>query len=166
MKYKEIVNRLTGFSSPVFGINWNPPEPERKTAQRIINELGERRVLYNPSEMEMPHHCIVSIIQIRRFLEEELYNLDESSTLASSLRAMKAACTKFIGAIQSGKESSGHNLVSSQNTNCHFNSAIGELRGVFGIHIAQIAVQHGVDVESQLSIILPPVEASEIEPYA
>jgi hypothetical protein len=36
-----------------------------------------------------------------------------------------------------------------------FNGAIGELRGVFGIHIAALAVSHGLDVEGDLASILP-----------
>jgi len=36
-----------------------------------------------------------------------------------------------------------------------FNGAIGELRGVFGIHIAAVAAAHGLDVEGDLASILP-----------
>jgi hypothetical protein len=36
-----------------------------------------------------------------------------------------------------------------------FNGAIGELRGVFGIHIAAVAASHGLDVEGDLASILP-----------
>jgi hypothetical protein len=32
---------------------------------------------------------------------------------------------------------------------------IGELRGAFGIHIATLAVAHGLDVEGDLASILP-----------
>ena len=36
-----------------------------------------------------------------------------------------------------------------------FNSALGELRGVFGIHVARLAAAHGLDVEDDLAAILP-----------
>ena len=36
-----------------------------------------------------------------------------------------------------------------------FNGSVGELRGVFGIHIAKIAVTYGIDVEDDLASILP-----------
>jgi len=35
------------------------------------------------------------------------------------------------------------------------NQALGELRGVFGVHVAQIAAKYGVDVEEGLASILP-----------
>jgi hypothetical protein len=36
------------------------------------------------------------------------------------------------------------------------NQAIGELRGVFGVHLALVAARYGVDVEEDLATILPP----------
>ena len=37
-------------------------------------------------------------------------------------------------------------------------TALGSLRAVFGVHIAQIAVSYGIDVEDQLVTIFPPPE--------
>ncbi|MGB8682457.1 MAG: hypothetical protein WCD12_06190 [Candidatus Binatus sp.] len=62
MKFKEVLTRLTGISSPVFGVSWNPPEAE---------------------------------------------------------------------------------------------IALGEMRGIFGVHIATLAAQHGLDIEDDLASILP-----------
>jgi len=36
-----------------------------------------------------------------------------------------------------------------------FNSALGELRGIIGIHVAALATMHGLDVEGDLASILP-----------
>ena len=54
MNFKAILNRLTGLSCPIFGISWNPIESEIIIATRIIRYLENRRVLFNPSEMESP----------------------------------------------------------------------------------------------------------------
>jgi hypothetical protein len=37
----------------------------------------------------------------------------------------------------------------------HFNQALGELRGVFGVHVGELAVRYGIDVPEPLSSILP-----------
>ena len=42
-----------------------------------------------------------------------------------------------------------------------FNSALGEFRGVIGVHLATQAVQHGLDVEGELSTILPAEDNQE-----
>lgn len=156
MKFQEIANRLTGISIPVFGLSWNPPEPQVTVARRIITFLEDRRVLYSPSEMEDPRHCVLSILEIRKFLTTELSNLESSTELAASLRAMRAVCRKFLNIV--GTEDGevvryGGHLGSW--ASWEFNGALGELRGVFGIHIARLAAHYGLDVEDDLASILP-----------
>jgi hypothetical protein len=41
-----------------------------------------------------------------------------------------------------------------------FNGALGELCGVFGVHLAQLAAQYGLDIEDDLASILPAGEES------
>ena len=158
MRFDEITSRLTGISTPIFGISWNPPEAERAIAQKIIIFLEDRRVLYNPSDLEVPDHCVRSVLQIRDYLTYQLADANEKKEFSESLRAMRAACRKFLDTV-------GHNemIVRFANHQNHyaswvFNSALGELRGVFGIHIAKLAAQYGLDVEDELASILPNKE--------
>src|SRR2546428_13864298 len=104
----------------------------------------------------MPAHCADSVLEIRRFLTTEIDKLDEKADLTASLRAMRAASRKFLNAVQADEgriirfgAESGHYA------SWTFNSALGELRGVFGIHIARVAAAYGVDVENDLAAILP-----------
>jgi hypothetical protein len=79
---------------------------------------------------------------------------------------MRAACRKFLTDIEEdkpiillhGSDASWEEKGRPQHAHWaawKFNSAVGELRGVFGIHIAAIAAQNGIDVEDDLAIILP-----------
>ena len=156
MKFLEIVSRLTGLSSPVFGVSWSPPEAHCAVARRVLSFLEDRRVLYVPSEAECPSHCVQSVIEIRRFLTHELGQLSANSALAQSLSAMRAACRKFMDTVQSDNG----NIVRYGSSPGHyaswmFISALGELRGVFGIHVAALAGGYGLDVEHDLSTIIP-----------
>ena len=36
-----------------------------------------------------------------------------------------------------------------------FNGALGEMRGVFGVHLARLAAAYGVNVENDLAAIIP-----------
>ncbi len=76
MKFKEVLTRLTGVSCPVFGVSWNPPEAEIAVARRVLAYLEDRRVLYRPFGMEVPQHCIESVVEIREFLTDEVAKLD------------------------------------------------------------------------------------------
>ncbi len=102
MKFKQIINRLTGFSTPVFGINWNPPKAHVTVARNVITFLEDRRVLYNPYEMEVPRYCIDSVIEIRRFLTAQIADLADDDGLCRNLRAMRAACRKFLDTVNDG----------------------------------------------------------------
>ena len=158
MKFKEIARRLTGFSSPIFGVSWSPSESDTNVAKRVIAELEDRRVLYNPSEMEIPNHCVQSVIEIRRMLSKEIGVLSKDSNLSNSLRAMRAACRKFLDSVTTDKRIVQFGASTGHFASWQFNGAVGELRGVFGIHIAQIATQHGLDIEDDLAKIIPEVD--------
>jgi len=165
LKFKQIINRLTGFSTPVFGVSWNPPQSQIAVARRLIAYLEDRRVLYNPYQMEVPHHCIHSVIEIRRKLTMELINLAADEEPAAHLRAMRAACRKFLDTVQEkeGRKRSYRRHWDSGSDSWIFNSALGELRGIIGIHVAALAAQHGLDVEGDLATILPAADESEVE---
>ena len=163
MRFKEILSRLTGLSVPVFGVSWNPPEPEVARARRVVTYLEDRRVLFNPGDLEVPAHCVQSVLEIRQFLTAELAGAGDDSPLNRSLRAMRAACRKFLDQVQAR----GPDLVAFAWQRGHwasweFNTALGELRGVFGVHLAQIAGQHGMDVEDDLAQILPAEDDGQV----
>lgn len=157
MKFQEILKRLTGLSSPVFGVSWNPENTSRDIARRTILFLEDRRVLYNPSEMEDPRHCVISILEIRKFLTNQIPDTADEK-LQEPLKALRIACRKFLDSVgaEENRIPFGNHRASRT-----FNSAIGELRGVFGVHIAKIAAMYGLDVEDNLASILPDSEDKE-----
>lgn len=159
MRVKEVLGRLTGLNLGPFGAQWNPPELELSKARRILAQLEDRRVLYNPSSLEVPEHCVESITEIRRLLSSELGGLEEGSPLASSLRAMRAACRKFLDHVDThGPNAVRHAWHHGHWASWEFNAALGELRGVFGVHIAQIAALYRLQVETELASILPALD--------
>ena len=54
--FKTIAKSLTGISTPVFGVSWNPPKTEREIARQLLVLLEDRRALYNPFDIEMPEY--------------------------------------------------------------------------------------------------------------
>ena len=156
MKFSEIANRLTGISTPVGGVSWQPGELEISAARRVIASLEDRRVLYEPGRMEVPEHCVKSVLEIRQFLSTELGKLDGKSELAASLSAMRAACHKFLNSVgKDGREGILHANEHGHYSSWTFYGALGELRGTFGVHIAKTAAQFHLDIEEDLARILP-----------
>ncbi len=156
MKFREALSRITGISCPLFGVSWNAPEAERAVAKRVLTFLEDRRVLYVPSEMEVPEHGVQSVLRIREMLTSEIGLLTGDGQLVQSLRAMRAACRKFLGAI--GPEDGPvvrHAFERGHYASWEFNQALGEMRGVFGIYIAILSATHGLDIEDGLATIVP-----------
>lgn len=162
MKFREVISRITGFSVPVFGLQWNPPDAECVVARRVLTFLEDRRVLFVPSEMEIPFHGVQSVLHIREFLTAELGGLSGEGQLTQSLRAMRAACRKFLDAV--GPEDGPvvrHGFSHGHYASWEFNQALGEMRGVFGIYVAILAATHGLDVEEGLAKIVPGVDGND-----
>lgn len=44
-----------------------------------------------------------------------------------------------------------------------FFTALGELRATIGLHVAAIAIMHGLDVEGELASIIPAAEETVME---
>jgi hypothetical protein len=156
MKFSDIVKRITGISTPIFGISWNPEKTERDIARQVITYLEDRRVLYTPSDMECPNHCVQSVLQIREFLTSKIAEIPDKTELSNSLRAMRTACRKFLNTTSDPRgDIVRFGFHEGHWASWKFIGALGELRGVFGIHVAKIAVAYGIDVEKDLASIMP-----------
>lgn len=156
MKFSEIANRLTGISTPLGGVSWQSSDLEVSAARRVIAFLEDRRVLYAPDELEVPSHCVHSVLEIRHFLSGEVGKLDTKSEFAGSLRAMRAACRKLLERVGTD----GREVILYADHHGHwaswtFYSALGEMRGTFGVHLAKIAAEFKLDIEDRLAEILP-----------
>lgn len=162
MKFKEIASRITGFSVPVFGVSWSPQEPEIAVARRVVTFLEDRRVLYNPYDLEVADQCVHSIVEIRGFLTNEIGRLAAGSNLAEHLRGIRAACRKFLNELGAG----GPRIVRPHRWGPYepgFFMELGELRATIGFHIAAIAVMHGLDIEGELADTLPTYDERDDE---
>lgn len=161
-KGKSLAGRLTGFSVPVFGVQWTPPADERNIIRRLLQALEDRRVLFVPYTLEVPEEVTSSILRVRELLTQTLQELPDNSAACGSIRAMRAACRKF----QDEPRPNYRNVHPRHHGDwgCRedfspgFFVALGELRASFGTHIAALACQYGIDVEDDLASILPAID--------
>lgn len=155
MNFKDCLHRLTGISCPFFGVSWTPPESQRKIARKIINHLEARRVLYSAYEYETVGPVVNSVAEIKNFLTAELENTNENSELEKYIRAMRNACNKFLNSCRDDDKFRRNAHYRGCLDNWIFTSAIGEMRGVFGVMIGQISLAYGINVEDELAKIIP-----------
>lgn len=157
MNFSEVARRLTGISCPIFGISWDPGVAKVASARRVLTYLEDRRVLYAPWDVEVAEHCVDSVLEMRRFLTDQLGQLDDrDEDIAPHLRAMRASCRHFLSTtdgLRDGPMRLQPWMPSMQGW--RFSDALGAMRAVFGIHIAQLSAKFGIDIEDQLADILP-----------
>jgi hypothetical protein len=86
------------------------------------------------------------VIEGRRYLTSEIQQLTEDE-LCGSLRAMRAACRRFLEAVDDRDESwSASAAIRGAGRAGDSAGALGQLRGVFGVHIARIAAPNRLDI--------------------
>lgn len=142
--FKEIANRITGISLPVFGVSWNPPESERQIVRETFIFLEDRRALYNDFAHEIEHEVAESVLAIRNELTAALKRLPESSEAVPSFKSMRAACREYLDSThgQGSRHSWGGPFT--------FMTQLGRLRAIMGVHLAYLAVKFGIDIDGEL----------------
>jgi len=153
-KFTALATHMTGFSIPVFGVSWQPPESQRKIIRELLVFLEDRRVLYNPYAWEVEHEVVDSVMQIREKLTSAIQRLPDNAPSVSWLRAMRIACRTFLD--------SGRMPFHGDRSSVFLE--LGELRALFGTHLAYLAVHFGIDLEADLASIVPLQFKEDDEP--
>jgi hypothetical protein len=144
-KFTQLASHMTGFSFPIFGVSWQAPEPQRKIIRELLVFLEDRRVLYNPYSWEVEHEVIDSVMKIREALTSAISRLADNAQAVLWLRAMRIACRTFLD--------SGRKPFHGDRSSVFLE--LGELRALFGTHIAYLAVHFGIDLEADLASVVP-----------
>ena len=150
LKGRGLAARLIGIPTPVGGMDWKPPAEERERAKQVLKYLAEQRALWDPYDIAIGSFVTQSVLDVRERLRGELRGLSTGSVLQEGLRAVQAACRMFLDENQSPRSGYGPPY------EAQLHSTLGELRALFGIHIARIACAYGLEVDSHLEGILPP----------
>jgi hypothetical protein len=132
------------------GIDWQPPPEERERARQVLTYLAEQQALWDPYDVAIGTFVAQSIADLRGQLRSDLDDLATNSVLQEGLQAMHAACRMFLEENQSPRSGYGPPY------EAQLHSTLGELRALFGIHIARIACAYDLDVDTRLGGILPP----------
>lgn len=153
-----MASRLSGFSTPIFGVQWEPPKVDVDVAFEILTHLENCRVLYYPYDAEDRNHVVQSVLQIRRVLNDAIAAGGLRGELSDHLRAMRSACIRFLDAV--GVDPDGGIYVPDLANSFAFNDfilnqSLGVLRGTFGLRIAAIGTVFGLEPEEGLATILP-----------
>jgi hypothetical protein len=150
-KAKRVGRSITGFSIPIFGLQWTPPKDEREDIRALLTFLEDRRALYNPTSWEEPDRVYRSVQEIRGHLTDFIPKLAETSNANGHVLSMRRACRKYVDSM----DRLGGATRSMHWHDREFLQALGEWRAVMGLHIAALSEIYGVVVQPELLSIFP-----------
>lgn len=167
--FDAIRSRLTGIGFLSISASWNPPVAQRTVILRLFNFLENRRVLYVPTNFEIPGDVDRSVIEIRQELTQVLNDLPENSRAARRVRHLRTACRHFLedappdyrniayrlrDDFGRGPPARWHDHGERALTPGYF-VALGELRTTFGLQLSALAAEFEIDVEEDLASVFP-----------
>jgi hypothetical protein len=149
---------VNSVSTPVGGIAWTPPVSEREELRKLIDFLENKRTLFVPNNLELPLFVRQSVEDIREELNRVIRTISEDSRAGVPLRIMRAACHQYLtwaqgyGDMLRPGPPRGYGF--GDNDENEFFLALGELRGIFGTCLAEIAAMYSLNVHGPLGRIL------------
>jgi len=149
--YHQILKRYTGFTCPIFGLQWDASASDIEVARDVVAELKDRRVLYAPIRLEEAGHYVQAIGEIRDLLSDPLNELEYQSPLDTQVRKMRRAARRFIDRVGH----SGFNTFAPPVRRSILRRELARLRDRFGEAVAEISISHGVEVDEDLASIIP-----------
>lgn len=165
------LRRVTGVSTPCGGVSWVPSPSDRDELRKLVVFLEDRRALFDPFGVEVVGMVGNSVKQIRTELTRVLQVLSEDSRAGEPLRLMRSACQSYLTkATRFDDFPPWHRLPRGLRAGpgCgdgdDFVLALGELRGVFGACLSQIATTHSIDVHGDLASLLPQQDEADKPP--
>ena len=149
-------SRITGFSTPIIGVSWEPPADEAEACRDLVTFLEDCRVLYAAEEAENPHHCVQSVMRIRHHLTDVISNAPAKSLLETGARQMRVACRGFLDEVQTDPDIEEYGFSQGHWPSWRFLPALGALRARIGTQLAVLAAAYGSNVADQFAAIMPP----------
>jgi hypothetical protein len=155
----DTARRITGISVPFGGLQWSDPGPsDAEIIRRFVLFLEDRRVLYNPDQLEVVSQVEHSIHEIRAECTKTLQALPPGAFAVTPLRAIREACRRFHDA-QTEHFRFFERFLPQRDGSPGFFVALGAYRATVGQQVALLAAHYDLDIEGDLASILPTLEA-------
>lgn len=142
-------------------MSWTPSPSERDELRKLVVSLEDRRALFDPYNIEATVLVEHSVQEIRAELTKVLQTIGESGRAGEPLRTMRAACQRYLSRAPAFRDEPYwhrppryHSGPGFDEADDDFIMALGELRGVFGTCLGQIASSYDIEVHGKLAELL------------
>ncbi len=88
--------RVTGVTGPWGGTQWDRKDDDTEIARRVLNLLGDRRMLWKDFSVEIEEHCVESANAVREALRQHLDHPEIGGSLVTRLQALQRHFRDFV----------------------------------------------------------------------
>lgn len=153
----QTARRITGISSPFGGFQWADPGPtDAEIVRQFLVFLEDRRVLYNPTYLEVASQVVHSVHEIREQSTKTLQALPPKTFAVTPIRAIREAGRRFHD-----DQNEDFRFFDDRWRPHHhdatpgFFTALGAFRATVGHQVALLAAHYDLDIEGDLASVLP-----------
>lgn len=145
---------MTGLAALGVGVQLERRDDDAEIARRVLNLLGDRRMLWKDFSMEIEEHCVASANKVREALGTHLDHPDIGDDLARRLRLLQRLFRDFVDEVGPGCDDGFGRHRWGMGTD-PLSVALGRLRGLIGVQVGELAALYDLDVTEELSMIVP-----------
>ncbi|WP_314214928.1 DUF6650 family protein [Pseudarthrobacter equi] len=142
--------RLTGASTPWGGAQWDIVHSDRDIAVHLIDELEDRRILFECNTREDALHCAASASYVREFIGTLLRAPGIGSELKSELKMIREAFRTFMTELNEAKLNRPGPVDGTA-----LKRVLDHLREAVGDRIGILAAAYDIEVSRDLATIVP-----------
>ena len=142
VQFKTFLQRISGVSTPVFGVSWRPPNHDRQELRRLIIFIEDRRILFRSDFVDGRSDWVVqSILEIRNELTKTIQNLSEDSKAIKDLRVLRKACRDYLSVKADIDEGEFIEMHYAWQDKMH-------------VHVKNLVLMYGIELEEDFSIAI------------
>jgi hypothetical protein len=140
-------------------MSWKIGDSERTKVRKVLTFLEDRRALFSEIDLNVACHAQKSMRDIRDVLTSAIAELPEGCPAAESFRGMRAAARELMDLQGPGDAGARYYDIRNRRyteQDVIFIEKLGQVRAIFGQHLAIIAYHYDLNIEKGLRSILPP----------
>jgi hypothetical protein len=154
---KKVAKKITGFSTPLGGLNWQIPEDNTSNEiRRLLTFLEDRRLFHivddkayevRSGHLRRPQYVTDSVLKVRDEITECMKSMEFPKRTQDSLEQMRRACRTYLASPSIG--AAGRQM--GRGGRMSISEAVGRFRTAMGIEIAKLCADYAIDVEEELT---------------
>lgn len=127
---------------------------QTRLAQRVLDRLTDRRVLYAPHHRENEQACLSSALDLRQDMGSIIDEAPPRSPVYSAAKEVQKASRRFMSDVEE-LNFDAQDIATAVATRSIFERHLDRFRGSVGHATMNLVAAYGLDVDDELATLIP-----------